>query len=262
MPLKKGSSQKVISENIRELHHGKTYAHTASKFGKERANKQAVAIAFSEAQGRAFGGIAPMMSQAFNPVVNGVAGGMPMPATAAPKVGLNGVMSGPAGARPLARGGLASTIKASKPVGLTTGPLVSHVPGRTDLHFTHVPSGSYVIPADIVSGHGEGNTLAGMHKLHSLFKMDGGGTHLSKLKAGAAHAKGGSAHHHVGKPVPVKLAGGEIVVPPENVHETMQRIHNKKMTLDQAHQEMDKWIVNERKKLRKTLAKLPGPVKD
>ena len=52
MPLKKGRSAAVVSKNIRELHGGKTYAHTAAKFGKKRANRQAVAIAMHEA-GRA-----------------------------------------------------------------------------------------------------------------------------------------------------------------------------------------------------------------
>lgn len=50
MPLKKGYSQQTISSNIRELHGGKTYSHTAEKFGKSAANKQAVAIALSEAR--------------------------------------------------------------------------------------------------------------------------------------------------------------------------------------------------------------------
>lgn len=50
MPLKSGSSPETVSGNIQELHTGKTYAHTAAKFGKDRANKQAVAIALSKAR--------------------------------------------------------------------------------------------------------------------------------------------------------------------------------------------------------------------
>lgn len=55
MPLKKGKSQKVVSQNIREFHTGKTYARTAAKFGKKRADKQAVAAALSQ-QRRSGGG--------------------------------------------------------------------------------------------------------------------------------------------------------------------------------------------------------------
>lgn len=47
MPLKKGKSKKVVSSNIAEFHKGKTFAHTAKKFGKAVANKQAVAVAMA-----------------------------------------------------------------------------------------------------------------------------------------------------------------------------------------------------------------------
>jgi hypothetical protein len=49
MPLKK--SKKAISQNIREFHKGKTYAHTKRKFGKKRADKQAIAAAINAAKG-------------------------------------------------------------------------------------------------------------------------------------------------------------------------------------------------------------------
>jgi hypothetical protein len=48
MPLKKGTSNKVVSENIKELHSGKTYSKTVKKFGVDKARKQAIAIALSE----------------------------------------------------------------------------------------------------------------------------------------------------------------------------------------------------------------------
>lgn len=49
MPLKKGSSQATISENISEFHGGDTYAHTKAKFGKKKADKQAIAVAMKTA---------------------------------------------------------------------------------------------------------------------------------------------------------------------------------------------------------------------
>lgn len=49
MPLMKGKSNSVVSANIKELHTGKTFEHTKDKFGKERANKQSIAIALHEA---------------------------------------------------------------------------------------------------------------------------------------------------------------------------------------------------------------------
>jgi len=45
MPLKRG--KKNIGKNISEFHKGKTFADTAKKFGKEKANKQAIAVALS-----------------------------------------------------------------------------------------------------------------------------------------------------------------------------------------------------------------------
>lgn len=48
MPLRKGKSQKVVSQNIKEFHTGKTYARTKAKFGKARADRQAVAVAMAE----------------------------------------------------------------------------------------------------------------------------------------------------------------------------------------------------------------------
>jgi hypothetical protein len=50
MPLKPGSSRDTISENIRELHTGNTYARTRRKFGTKKANTQAIAIALDTAR--------------------------------------------------------------------------------------------------------------------------------------------------------------------------------------------------------------------
>jgi len=49
------------------------------------------------------------------------------------------------------------------------GPINSLVAGRTDHLPINVPSGAYVIPADIVSALGEGNTVAGFRVLNDMF---------------------------------------------------------------------------------------------
>jgi hypothetical protein len=48
MPLKPGKSKATVSKNISEFHTGATYARTKAKFGKETADKQAIAAAMSE----------------------------------------------------------------------------------------------------------------------------------------------------------------------------------------------------------------------
>ena len=292
MPLTPGAP---ASTTIPELHSGNTYAHTLAKFGKKRANKQAIAIALSnarETKGRAMGGglVPNMPSMIGGPMGKALATPLPsMTPTAAP-VGM-GTMANNMGVAPrmMNNGGVAERAfggagmvktpgmtptwqERQEARNMTRGPILSAVPGRTDAHFTHVPSGSYVIPADIVSGRGEGNTLAGANALQKMFKMGPYGSGMPKLgghssmprppKLGALASGGGKYGNHVGKPVKVKLAGGEIVVPPEHVLETMQRVTKRKLTLDEAHRIMDAWILNERKKLRKTLAGLPGPAKD
>jgi hypothetical protein len=50
MPLKSGSSKKTIGSNIKEFHKGQTYMSTMKKFGKSKADKQAVAVALDTAR--------------------------------------------------------------------------------------------------------------------------------------------------------------------------------------------------------------------
>ena len=292
MPLIKSASKPALKQNMRTLY---------GEIGKSphvKSQKQAEAIALEtqrRAKGRAFGGVAPMLGQASNmmPMGTNLAGSNPAdpnqqmppgsnPAMSQTQMPINGVagtslsspMMGPANginapmasgspARPYAAGGGINPIKST-----FTGPIISKVPGRTDNHFGHVPSGSYVIPADIVSAHGQGNTMAGMDSLHKLFRMGSNNSMNTRLPFGGNRlAKGnkfskGGGDSHIGKPVPVRLAGGELVLAPHHVHETMQRLNKKKMTLDEAHKHMDQWVINERKKLTKTLKALPGPARD
>ena len=125
---------------------------------------------------------------------------------------------------------------------LHVGPIHSPVAGRTDHLPMHVPSGSYVLPADIVSSLGEGNTMAGFRAVKLMFK---------KAPYNAL-ATGG----HVGNPVPIVAAGGEYVLSPDEV------IWAGGGDLDAGHRELDKWVKATRAELIKTLKALPGPKKD
>lgn len=65
------------------------------------------------------------------------------------------------------------------------GLITSTGAGRTDVHNINVPSGSYVVPADVVSGLAEGNTLSGASVMDRMMHSNpygiqgGGGRHGS-----------------------------------------------------------------------------------
>lgn len=131
-------------------------------------------------------------------------------------------------------------------VKLHTGPIHSPVAGRTDHLPMHVPAGSYVIPADVVSGYGEGNTMAGFKRLNMTFGHKGG--------APKGRAEGGAAM--AGEPVPIVAAGGEYVIHPDVI------VQIGGGDMDRGHKELDDFVKASRAKTVKTLQKLPGPKKD
>jgi hypothetical protein len=131
-------------------------------------------------------------------------------------------------------------------VKLHTGPIHSPVAGRTDHLPMHVPAGSYVIPADVVSGYGEGNTMAGFKRFNMTFGHKGGAP-KGKAEGGAATA---------GEPVPIVAAGGEYVIHPDAI------INIGGGDMDRGHRELDAFVKASRAKTVKTLQKLPGPKKD
>lgn len=146
------------------------------------------------------------------------------------------------------------------------GAIHSPVAGRTDHLPVHVWSGSYVIPADIISSIGEGNTTAGFKIAKQVFEMPSymKGTPGSPVLGGQPgamaipelpeRARGGSVNEQ--EAVPVVLAGGEYVIHPDQV----ERIGDGDMDL--GHRRLDEFVKRMRAKTIATLAKLPGPKKD
>lgn len=81
------------------------------------------------------------------------------------------------------------------------GAIHSAVAGRTDHLPMHVASGSYVIPADIISAMGEGNSMAGFKVAKSIFSRDNGDV----TKGGPYGETGGMPY---GMDTPGKATGG------------------------------------------------------
>lgn len=113
--------------------------------------------------------------------------------------------------------------------------------GRTDNKPIDVAEGSYVIPADILSGLGEGNSHAGWAALQAQFGM----------ARPPAKADGGA----IGAPVPIVAASGEGVIPPDKVAEIGGG------DLGRGHSILDAMVSHVRKKTIRTLKRLPKPKK-
>jgi hypothetical protein len=159
--------------------------------------------------------------------------------------------------------------------------------GRTDTLPISVPSGSYVIPSDLVAGIGDGNSNAGGKILASFFRTGPlgmsaphihggfGGPHnirmgVAKLPRGSStgsiitatkqpgFADGGYAHGgvHAAPPghTPIVAASGEFVIPAEWI---LQRYGD----LKRGHDVLDKVMMDLRKKHVKEIRQLPPPVK-
>lgn len=159
-----------------------------------------------------------------------------------------------------------------------TGPINSAVAGRTDHLPMHVPSGAYVIPADIISAMGEGNTAAGFKVAQNIFgvpfygdkgKPGSGQVYQQALQPYGAEgdqpydssqmpydvpaphkASGGTAT------VPIVAAGGEYVIHPEDV------VRLGEGNMDDGHRILDEFVKRMRAKTIKTLSALPGPKRD
>lgn len=148
-----------------------------------------------------------------------------------------------------AAGGAPRAPKPPRAGKLHTGPIHSAVAGRTDHLPMHVPSGSYVIPADIISAMGEGNTMAGFKHMKRIF----GGT---PYDGGSLPYGANPVHKASGGAVPIIAAGGEYVLSP---HEVLWAGDG---DLDVGHKVLDEFVKRKRAETVKTLKSLPGPKAD
>jgi hypothetical protein len=149
----------------------------------------------------------------------------------------------------LAKGGVPRP-KPMEKVKTHTGPIHSAVAGRTDHLPMSVPGGSYVIPADIISAMGEGNTMAGFKAAKDIFSLKG-----IYGQRGLPYGVS-TPHKEAGGGVPIVAAGGEYVISPEEVAEIGGG------SLDDGHKILDHFVKKVRKKTIDTLKKLPGPSRD
>jgi hypothetical protein len=155
---------------------------------------------------------------------------------------------------------------ALKAAGVTKGATGGHVgalrgktAGRADEVLTSVPEGSHIIPADIISALGDGNSEAGFAKLEKIFPPErarGGGLRMPKF--GIPHAPRMPKMPLMGRArggnVPVKLSDGEFSVSPEHV----ARVGGG--DIERGHRAIDQFILSTRKADIERRKRLPGPV--
>lgn len=169
--------------------------------------------------------------------------------------------------------------------------------GRTDIHNRDVPAGGYVVPADVVSGLAEGNTMGGSSVIDKMFSTGpygvkpGTGPDGMKLKGGHGHADFPRLQGSKAPPAPRvnstddlglgldgegKKRGGltgkkkssvpggppvPVVVAGGEHYIPPEAIEQKFGDLDRGHKILDNWVVARRQHNIKELKKLPGPKK-
>lgn len=273
MPLKHGSSQNTISGNISEMMHSgrphnqaiaaaldiarKTKADGGGLYANIHAKRERIAHGSRERMHKP-GSLGAPTAEAFRQSARTAkAGGGESTTTTTEQVGMGGT-SMPGGNR------------------VHAGPIHSAVAGRTDHLPMHVASGSYVIPADIISAMGEGNTSAGFKQMKRIFDGApysgakgpyGQPTGASPYDSGAAPygqdegPYGAEMPHKAGggfdkSAVPIVAAGGEYVLAPHQVAWAGDG------DVDRGHRVLDAWVLRMRKKTIDTLKNLAPPKKD
>jgi Family of unknown function (DUF6496) len=138
------------------------------------------------------------------------------------------------------------------------GLIDSHIPGRTDKIPMRVRPGAFVLPADIPSALGEGNSKAGAEILkkmftHSAYGLPPPNIHSHEFRyphmlSSHHRAEGGKTDH-----VPIIAAGGEFIIHPDVVK------HIGGGSMSAGHKLLTKFVLHTRKEAIKTLRGLKPP---
>lgn len=147
-----------------------------------------------------------------------------------------------------------------------SGMIRSTVPGRTDRLPMNVQRNSFVVPADVVSGIGQGNSMAGANALNKMFKSAPGGAAMPSPKAMRmptggmmrgrnGFADGGEVMPGMEPDAEIVAAGGEFVLSPEDVAAVGGG------DVERGHAILDSFVKQIRSKTIRQLKRLPGPRK-
>lgn len=129
------------------------------------------------------------------------------------------------------------------------GALTGATGGRADKLPMNVPDGSHVIPADVVSALGQGNSQHGHKVLSRMFPR-------SSPRATTNPGKPRSGLRKNGGEVPIMASDGEFIVSPEDVARRGGGNH------EHGHRVLDHFILHTRKENIDNLKNLPGPARD
>lgn len=155
------------------------------------------------------------------------------------------------------------------------GMINSSIPGRTDKLPMSVKSGSYILPADIPSALGQGNSMAGGEILKKMFSSGPYGMAAPHIRAGRSNfpklnlrtppppkagampkfKEGGDAEGESESHVPIIAAGGEYIIHPDVVRDLGHG------DIDKGHEVLDAFVLHTREQNIKTLKKLKPPKK-
>lgn len=118
--------------------------------------------------------------------------------------------------------------------GVVVGPLIGNTGGRDDKLPVDAPANSFVIPADVVSYWGTGNSLAGLDRMKKMFGE-------------SSRASGGT--------VPIMASDGEYIVSPEEV------LRRGNGDMDHGNRVLEHFVLQSRRDHINTLKKMPPPSK-